>query len=477
MSAPRILIVEDEESIRFVLVRALEAAGYRVDAFCEGRPALEALRGGGYDVAIVDIRLPDLSGLDLLARARELDRGDLPVLVMTAESTMANAIEAMKRGAFDYITKPFDIEELKVLVARAIEVGRLTRTVEHLKEEVRPQYTPGEGLVGRTPAMQEIYKTIGRVAASDATVLIQGESGTGKELIARAIHFHSGRSGSFVAINCSAIPRDLLESELFGHERGAFTGAVERRIGKFEIADRGTLFLDEVADMPLDLQAKLLRVLQDQEFVRVGGRDPIRSDARIVAATNRDLESLVRAGRFREDLYFRLRVVPIHVPPLRERRGDIPQLIRHFIAKINREMKTSIVGLTPDAEALLLDYSWPGNVRELENELVRACVLASGRTLTAADFRLSRSEPAGRVGTDVSLEEVVRRKLRDVLRSHGDVPPRNLHALAVSWVEKPLIELALEATGGNQLRAAELLGINRNTLRKKILSLGIAVRR
>ncbi|MGH7819200.1 MAG: sigma-54-dependent transcriptional regulator, partial [Candidatus Binatia bacterium] len=283
MSEPRILIAEDEESIRFVLTRALEAEGYRVDSFAEGRPALAALRAGGFDAAIVDIRLPDVSGLDVLSEIRAREGLDVPFLMMTAESTMANAIEAMKRGAFDYVTKPFDIEEIKVLVGRALEVGRLTRMVENLKQEVRPQYTPGEGIVGKTPAMQEIYKTIGRVAASDATVLVQGESGTGKELIARALHFHSGRSGAFVAINCTAIPRELLESELFGHERGAFTGAVERRLGKFEIADKGTLFLDEIADMPLELQAKLLRVLQDHEFMRVGGRETLRSDARIIA--------------------------------------------------------------------------------------------------------------------------------------------------------------------------------------------------
>ena len=477
MSEARILIAEDEESIRFVLSRALTGEGYSVDSFPEGRPALEALRGGGYDLAIVDIRLPDVSGLDLLTEAHQKDRLDVPVLVMTAESTMANAIEAMKRGAFDYVTKPFDIEEIKVLVGRALEVRRLTRLVENLKQEVRPQYTPGEGLVGRTPAMQDIYKTIGRVAASDATILLQGESGTGKELIARALHFHSGRSGAFVAINCTAIPRDLLESELFGHERGAFTGAVERRIGQFELADRGTLFLDEIGEMPLELQAKLLRVLQDQEFTRVGGRDSIRCDARIISATNHDLERSVKAGRFREDLFFRLRVVPIQVPPLRDRRGDIPDLIRHFLAKINRDMRTSIVGLSEEAEQLLLQHSWPGNVRELENELIRACVLSPGRTLTAGAFRLSSEETHPQSSGDAVLEEVVRTRIRNVLRQHGDVSPRDLHALAVSWVEKPLLELALEQTGGNQLRAADLLGINRNTLRKKITSLGIRLRK
>jgi two-component system, NtrC family, nitrogen regulation response regulator GlnG len=477
MSESRIVIAEDEESIRFVLVRALEGRGYSVRAFAEGLPALAALRAGSVDLAIVDIRLPDISGLDLLSRARD-ESLDIPFLVMTAESTMQNAIEAMKRGAFDYLTKPFDIDEVQLLVDRALSVRRLSRMVENLKDEMRPQFTPGSGLVGKSPAMQEIYKTIGRVAESDANVLLQGESGTGKELIARALHFHSGRSGPFVAINCSAIPRDLLESELFGHERGAFTGAVERTLGKFEIADEGTLFLDEISECPLDLQAKLLRVLQEHEFMRVGGREPIRTDARIISATNRDLADLVRRSRFREDLFFRLNVVPISVPPLRLRRSDIPELVRFFIRKINRDMKASILGLAPDAERLLVEHPWPGNVRELENALIRACVLAGGRTLTASDLHLPGDSlvPASGAG-DAALDELVRRKLREVLPTQVEALPRDLHAIALSWVERPLLEFILEKTGGNQLRAAEILGINRNTLRKKITTLGVAIKK
>jgi len=477
MSESRILIAEDEDSIRFVLTRALEGRGYHVRAFAEGLPALAALRANAFDLAIVDIRLPDVSGLDLLSRARD-ESLEVPFLVMTAESTMQNAIEAMKRGAFDYLTKPFDIEEVQLLVERALDVRRLSLMVENLKDEMRPQFTPGSGLVGKSPSMQEIYKTIGRVAQSDATVLLQGESGTGKELIARALHFHSGRGGPFVAINCSAIPRELLENELFGHERGAFTGAVERALGKFELADKGTLFLDEISDLPLDLQAKLLRVLQEHEFIRVGGREPTRSDARIISATNRDLADQVRKGRFREDLFFRLNVVPIVVPPLRARRSDIPELIRYFVQKINREMKVQISGLVPDAEALLVEHAWPGNVRELENALIRACVLAGSRTLTLADFQLSGDSaatplPAG----DAALEELVKRKLRELLHGHGEVLPKDLHATTLSWVERPLLEFVLERTAGNQLRAAELLGINRNTLRKKITTLGIPIKK
>jgi two-component system, NtrC family, nitrogen regulation response regulator GlnG len=477
MSESRIVIAEDEESIRFVLVRALEGRGYYVRAFAEGLPALAALRAGSVDLAIVDIRLPDISGLDLLSRARD-ESLDVPFLVMTAESTMQNAIEAMKRGAFDYLTKPFDIDEVQLLVDRALSVRRLSRMVENLKDEMRPQFTPGSGLVGKSPAMQEIYKTIGRVAESDANVLLQGESGTGKELIARALHFHSGRSGPFVAINCSAIPRELLESELFGHERGAFTGAVERTLGKFEIAGEGTLFLDEISEFPLDLQAKLLRVLQEHEFMRVGGREPIRSDARIISATNRDLADLVRRSRFREDLFFRLNVVPISVPPLRLRRSDIPELVRFFIRKINRDMKANILGLAPDAERLLVEHPWPGNVRELENALIRACVLAGGRTLTASDLHLPGDSVVPPSGTgDAALDELVRRKLREVLPAQVEALPKDLHAIALSWVERPLLEFVLEKTGGNQLRAAEILGINRNTLRKKITTLGVAVKK
>ena len=476
MSESRILIAEDEESIRFVLTRALEGRGYHVRAFAEGLPALAALRANAFDLAIVDIRLPDVSGLDLLSRARD-ETLEVPFLVMTAESTMQNAIEAMKRGAFDYLTKPFDIEEVQLLVERALDVRRLSLMVENLKEEMRPQFTPGSGLVGKSPAMQEIYKTIGRVAESDATVLLQGESGTGKELIARALHFHSGRGGPFVAINCSAIPRELLESELFGHERGAFTGAVERALGKFEVADKGTLFLDEISELPLDLQAKLLRVLQEHEFMRVGGREPTRSDARIISATNRDLGDQVRKGRFREDLFFRLNVVPINVPPLRARRSDIPELLRYFVQKINREMKVQINGLAPDAEAMLVEHPWPGNVRELENALIRACVLAGSRTLTLGDFQLSGDSAPPPPAGDAALEDLVKRKLRELLHGHGDVVPKDLHATTLSWVERPLLEFVLERTAGNQLRAAELLGINRNTLRKKITTLGIPIKK
>jgi two-component system nitrogen regulation response regulator GlnG len=470
----RVLIADDEESIRMVLGTALAQAGHDVETVASGGDALAALGAGDFDVAILDIRMPDVNGLDVLERIRATDNAVIPIVV-TAQNTMTNAIEAMKRGAFNYLTKPFDLDEVRTLVARAAEMHELTRTVARMRSEIGGRYEPGVTLVGTSAAVQEIFKAIGRVAKSDATVLIEGESGTGKELIARAIHSHSTRwSGPFVALNCSAIPRDLLESELFGHERGAFTGASERRVGRFETADDGTLFLDEIGDMPVELQVKLLRVLQEREFSRVGNTRVIKANARIIAATNQSLERAVREGRFREDLYFRLKVVPITVPPLRERRGDIPALICYFLAKINAEMGTDIAAIAPEAEELLMRHSWPGNVRELENCLLRAAVLAPGRTLTPEDLSLSDAAPPPALAGSIAdtLRSAVAALVNDPER-----PAKELHAAVVGAVERPLIELILEQTSGNQLRAADLLGINRNTLRKKITSLGIAVAR
>src|SRR5437762_444167 len=354
-----ILVADDEESIRWVLERACAKDGHTVHAVASGREALAALRERAYDVALIDIKMPDLSGLDVLTRARE-DHVDTLFIIMTAQNTMANAIEATKRGAYDYLTKPFNLDEVELLVGRAMELRHLTRDLERLRGELEQR---NELVIGRTSAMQEVYKVIGRVAPTDATVLIQGETGTGKELLAKTIHHHSERRGPFVALNCPGIPSELLESELFGYERGAFTGAVERRIGKFEAAAGGTLFLDEIADMPLALQAKLLRVLQEREFTRVGGREAIRADVRIIAATNQDLEAAVRAGRFREDLYFRLNVVRITVPPLRERRAGVPERIEVFPGKVNRELGPALVGVDAEVRDLLLRHSWPGNVQ------------------------------------------------------------------------------------------------------------------
>src|SRR5205809_2472619 len=467
-----ILVADDEESIRWVLERACTQHGHRVVAVASGTDALQALRSGSFDVALIDIKMPDLSGLEVLSRARAAEVDTL-FIIMTAQNTMANAIEATKRGAYDYLTKPFDLEQVGLLVGRALELRRLTRDLQRLRGELKQRH---ELVIGRTPAMQEVYKAIGRVAPTDATVLIQGETGTGKELIAKTIHYHSERHGPFVALNCSAIPNELLESELFGYERGAFTGAVERRIGKFEVAAGGTLFLDEIADMPLALQAKLLRVLQEREFTRVGGRDAIRADVRIIAASNQDLDGAVRSGRFREDLFFRLNVVRIQVPPLRERRGDIPELIEFFVDRVNRDLGTSFVGVSDDARDLLVRHSWPGNGRELENALLRPAVLTGGRALVPEDFA-PPGPPRQPAGDALPLEEAVRRRLAELLAADATALPSDLHALLISAVERPLIEVVLERAGGNQVKAAEMLGINRNTLRKKITELGIEIRR
>jgi two-component system nitrogen regulation response regulator GlnG len=451
-----------------------EEEGLVVEAVASGTEALTILRGRRPDVALIDIRLPDMSGLDVLLTARS-EQIDTPIIIITAQNTMANAIEATKRGAYDYLTKPFELDDVRHLIRRATDVRRLAREIRRLRGELRERY---DLLVGRTPGMQEIYKLIGRVAPTDATVLIQGETGTGKELIARAIHYHSDRSGPFVAVNCSAIPRELLESELFGHERGAFTGAVDRRLGKLELPAGGTLFLDEIADMPLDLQAKLLRVLQEREFTRLGGREVIRLDARTVAATNQDLEAAVRARRFREDLFFRLRVVPITVPPLRERRADIPELIDFFVDKINQDLGTAILGVAADAREALVQHEWPGNVRELENTLMRAAVLARGRTIAFDDLAFSGTAHMPLDGDALPLEAAVRRHVHQRLEEvRQGARPGGVHAALMAAVERPLFEAVLEEAGGNQLRAARILGLNRNTLRKKLTELGVTPKR
>ncbi len=476
-----ILIADDEELIRRVLADTLRDAGHTVETVDNGARASQALASKAFDLALLDIRMPERSGLDILLQTQQEPQADqqrpTPIIIMTGQTTLGNAIEAMKRGAFDYLTKPFNIEEVKALVTRALEISRLTDSqpsAPFATVEGRNDY-----IIGQSPAMQQMYKTIGRIVQSDATVLLQGESGTGKELVARVIHHHSPRwRASFIGINCSAIPFDLLESEFFGHERGAFTGAIERRIGKFEQASEGTLFLDEVADMPMALQAKLLRVLQEREITRVGGRDVIHVNTRIIAATNQDLALAVKAQRFREDLFFRLQVVPITLPALRQRREDIPALTAYFLEKINRNMGTDVSGVTPEAEAMLVRHSWPGNVRELENTLLRAAVLAPGRLLTRTDLSLPVASPILPENfADLSLADLVRRKLSAYFQHHASLDTCDLYEVILAQVEKPLIELTLEHTSGNQLKAAELLGINRNTLRKKMASLKINLKK
>src|SRR5450631_3413989 len=361
MSLTRILVADDEESMRWVLSKALKRKGFSVDLAHDGRQALSMIQDGSYDLAILDIKMPGMSGLDLLDRIREM-KSDLLVVIMTAEASMKNAVEAMKRGAYDYITKPFDLDVIDAIVEKVQRARQIAGQVSLLKNELKEHYQVEKNIIGNSPPMQSIYKIIGKVADSDVTILIQGESGTGKEMVARAVHFNSGRLGKpFVAINCAAIPRDLLESELFGSEKGAYTGASERKQGKFEQANHGTIFLDEIGDMPLDLQAKILRVLQEQEVTRVGGTHNIPVDVRIVAATNQELQERVRKKEFREDLYYRLNVVPITLVPLRERREDIPLLVQYFLNRVCVEMDVPLKQCTDDAMTLLSGYSWPGN--------------------------------------------------------------------------------------------------------------------
>ena len=470
-----ILIADDEELIRQVLCDALTEQGYHVKAVETGTQAWSALQEQSFDLAFVDIRMPELSGLDLLHKTQAAQI-DLPIIIMTGQTTLTNAIEAMKRGAFDYLPKPFDLDDVHALVSHVMEAKRLTVDTDHPLPAIQGR---DEQIIGSGAAMQQVYKTIGRIVRSDATVLLQGESGTGKDLVAKVIHHYSARwRAPFIGINCSAIPLDLLESELFGHERGAFTGAVERHAGKFEQAAGGTLFLDEIGDMPLSLQAKLLRVLQEREFTRVGGSQALRADVRIIAATNQDLTTAVKEKRFREDLYFRLRVVPVTLPPLRQRREDIPELTTYFLDNITKEVGTSATGITPEAQTLLTNYSWPGNVRELGNTLLRAAVLSPGPLLTPADLALPQTRiPLPADLAELSFEEIIQRQLTTYLQQPALLEAGDLHAVIISQVEKPLIELVLDHTRGNQLKAAELLGINRNTLRKKMTDLKIAVKK
>ncbi len=470
MSPARILIADDEDSLRWVLEKGLRGAGYEVSAVKDGRAALATFSAEPFDLVFLDVRMPGLDGLTALERLREI-RPDACVVVMTAHGSMDTAIKAMQRGAYDYLAKPFDLDEVLLLTERALTAARLTQEVARLRtglQEVREF----SALIGRHARMQEVYKAIGRIAGTDVTVLLRGESGTGKELVARAIHHYSRRSGRpFVAVSCAAIPGTLLEAEMFGHERGAFTDARERRLGKLELAHGGTLYLDEIGDMPVDLQVKLLRALQERTIERLGGHDPIPVDVRVVAATNRDLEALMREGRFREDLYYRLNVVTVHLPPLRERRRDIPLLVEHFLAKYGEELGER--GIAPEALDRLVGYDWPGNVRELENVVQRAMVMATAGVILPEHLPIGPVSAAASVAVDASLEEIVERRLMDCIRGLRERGSARLYDLVVGLVEKPLLRAVLRETGGNQVRAAQILGINRNTLRKKLTEHGI----
>jgi two-component system, NtrC family, nitrogen regulation response regulator GlnG len=473
-----ILVADDDRAIRTVLSQALGRLGYEVRSTGNAATLWDWVEDGVGDLVITDVVMPDENGLDLIPRIKKL-RPELRVVVMSAQNTLLTAVKATERGAFEYLPKPFDLRELVSVVQRALtpavppEEGGAGGIVE--AEAELP-------LIGRSPAMQEIYRVLARLMGTDLTVMISGESGTGKELVARALHdYGKRRAGPFVAVNMAAIPRELIESELFGHERGAFTGAVQRNAGRFEQAQGGTLFLDEIGDMPPEAQTRLLRVLQQGEYTTVGGRTLIRADLRIIAATHRDLRALIRQGLFREDLFYRLNVVPIRLPPLRERTEDIPTLARHFLAQAHSEGLPLKV-LDPAAMDRLKAYRWPGNVRELENLVRRLAALYSQETIgsEAVAAELAEMQPGGNSETreGEGLSAAAERHLRDYFEAHrGGLPPAGLYDRVLREVERPLISLALGATRGNQVRAARLLGVNRNTLRKKIRELDIEVTR
>ena len=476
MAISRILVADDEESIRWVLSKALKKQGYEVETADDGIQARDMAQKRRYDLAILDIKMPGMSGLDLLKFIRD-EQPQTLVVIMTAEATMEHAVTAMKNGAYDYLTKPFDLTALDAIILKAIKAAAVTEQIDQLKHEIHSRYNFGRTIIGNSQTMQAVYKTLGRVAGSDVTVLITGESGTGKELIARAIHMNSPRLGKpFIALNCAAIPRELLENELFGHERGAFTGATERKAGKFEQAEGGTLFLDEIGDMPLELQAKLLRVLQEKEITRTGGHQTFKINVRIVAATNQNMTEQVENKSFREDLYYRLNVVPISLPALRDRRDDIPMLAEFFLQKARQDFDIDTIEYSPEALDLLKNHHWPGNVRELENTIKRASLLCPNHVLTPADFPDLCEKGTPSFHED-SLEGLVCRKLKNSLEQMNLSEMDNLYEMVLHQVERPLINIVLQKTRSNQVRAAEILGINRNTLRKKINALGIDVKR
>ena len=470
-----VLLADDDAAIRMVLNQALTRAGYEVRPTGNLSTMWNWVTRGEGDLLITDVAMPDGNAFDIMPKIKKL-RADLPIVVMSAQNTFMTAIRANELGAYEYLPKPFDITEVLSVVARALADAKKPPSSERKADE-SAETMP---LVGRSAAMQDIYRVLARLMQTDLTVMITGESGTGKELVARALHdFGKRRNGPFVAINMAAIPRDLIEAELFGHEKGAFTGATARSSGRFEQAEGGTLFLDELGDMPMDAQTRLLRVLQEGEYTMVGGRTAIKSNVRIVAATHRDLSQMIRQGLFREDLYYRLNVVPIRLPPLRERIDDIGDLVQHFLRAAQREGEP-VKSIVPEAIRLMQNYSWPGNVRELENLVRRLSALYVDESISIEIVQnelniADRPEivaATGPVDVSTAVESHVAQLLRE---NEPNLPPSGLYQRVLDKVEAPLIAMALNACGGNQIRAADLLGLNRNTLRKKIRAHAIEI--
>ncbi len=477
MTVPTVLVADDDRSIRTVLTQALGRSGYQVRTTANAATLWRWVEDGEGDLVITDVVMPDENGLDLIPRIKRV-RPELKIVVMSAQSTLMTAVKAAQRGAFEYLPKPFDLKELLSVVGRALAAPAAPAADAGLPVDADDRLP----LIGRSVAMQDIYRIIARLTTADLTVMVNGESGTGKELVARALHdYGRRRGGPFVAINMAAIPRELIESELFGHERGAFTGATNRNQGRFEQAAGGTLFLDEIGDMPPEAQTRLLRVLQEGEFTTVGGRQPIKANVRIIAATHRDLRQLIRTGTFREDLFYRLNVVPIRLPPLRERAEDIPVLARHFLEKVQQ---TGLPGkrLSEEATRALQAHRWPGNVRELENLMRRLAALypqevISGDVITGELLENnSHDDPDVSSSGEEKLAQAVERHIREFLAASRDgMPMRDIYDRVIAEVERPLIQMTLASTKGNQIKAAAMLGLNRNTLRKKIRDLEIPV--
>ena len=469
MYPERLLIAEDEEDLRWALEKLFRGKGLEVVGVADGKEAWQALEDPSLGVALIDIRLPRVDGLKLLARAREVNP-ELRVIIMTAHTGMESALEAMRMGAYDYLPKPFELKEVEAVVDKALSAKSLYQELLALRERLKEGRGAGRGLIGKSRAMLELFKLMGKVSQGEATVLICGESGTGKELIARTIHGYSPRfSKPFVAVNCAAIPKELLEAEIFGFERGAFTGAVESKRGRLSQAEGGTLFLDEIGDLPLELQGKLLRVLEEREFQPLGAPRPIRFNVRFMAATNQNLEEKVARREFRRDLFYRINVVTLHVPPLRERREDIPLLVEHFVRRFEEEFGVSPRSFSPQAMNLLLNHPWLGNVRELENTVKRALILSTNPVIGPDDLSLALE---GKVrfpsGVEMGLTEWLRQNLSPLLDNIGAIPRGGIYDMMLRLIEPPLLELVLEKAGGNKVRAAKMLGINRNTLDKKL---------
>jgi len=470
----KLLIVDDEESVLYSLEKGLGSSTVEILTADTARGGIERFRGDKPDAMILDVRLPDMSGLDAYDEIRKID-SRVPVIIITAHATTETAIEATKRGAFEYLLKPLDLQQLRSVVNRALELSRLSR-VPTVFDDSETTDQEGDRIVGRAPAMQEIYKAIGRVAGQDVTVLILGESGTGKELVSRAIYQYSKRNERpFLAINCAAIPESLLESEMFGHEKGSFTGAHRGRIGKFEQANGGTIFLDEIGDMTPATQAKLLRVLQDQKFERVGGNETIETDVRVIAATNQNLEELIKEGKFRSDLYYRLNVFTIRLPALRERLVDLPLLLDHFLKRFNRELGKQIRSISPEVMSCLEKHQWPGNVRELQSTAKYALINATGDVLTIDCLPDTLRCPKMlqdllKTGTGEMSMDVA--KYIDQLLESGQP---ELYQAVHGAVDRILLEKVINHVKGNQVEASELLGVARNTLRSKLRALGLSL--